>query len=101
MTIETEEAAPAKKPSVPGTAALINKMRAMLARRLMALEKEPMDAPEKEMTLLGSMARTLGKLEELQRDRRAASKPRTPSASPEMVELRLKIAARIEQLNGG
>jgi hypothetical protein len=50
----------AKRARAPTTLMLIRRMRAMLTRRLEMLEKEPMDAADKEMTLLGTMSRTLG-----------------------------------------
>jgi hypothetical protein len=82
------------------TATLIRKMRAVLARRLEQMESEPMDAGDKEMLLLGSMSRTLGKLVELDKSRASGAKVKA-TASPEMTELRKKIAERIDQLNRG
>jgi hypothetical protein len=85
----------------PTTLQLITKMRLLLTRRLEALEREPMEMPDKEMTLLSTMARTLGKLEEIDKARKQATKRRSLEPSPAMVELRKMIAARIDELNRG
>jgi hypothetical protein len=89
----------AKRARAPTTLMLIRRMRAMLTRRLEMLEKEPMDAADKEMTLLGTMSRTLGKLIELDQERRAGTVARKSTASPELAALRMKIVERIDQLN--
>jgi hypothetical protein len=82
----------------PRVDSLIVRMRAVLARRLEAMETEPMESADKEMALLSTMARTLGKLEEMRRARKGVVRKKA-APSPEMVALRKTIAARIDELN--
>ena len=96
---EQDEMNTGAKARSPTTLQLITKMRLLLTRRLEALEREPMEMPDKEMTLLSTMARTLGKLEEIDKTRKRATKRKSTERSPAMVELRKMIAARIDELN--
>lgn len=96
---EQDEMNAVAKARGPTTLKLITKMRLLLTRRLEALEREPMEMPDKEMTLLSTMARTLGKLEEIDKARRRTTRRKSTEPSPAMVDLRKIIAARIDELN--
>jgi hypothetical protein len=84
----------------PSSQALIQRMINVLAHHVETLESSSMNPTEKEIGLLGTASRTLDKLLELEERRAEKSARRRPvTASAEMIELRKKIAERIDQLN--
>lgn len=72
---------------------LIAKMMRVLALQLSILEKQMKEPVDKEAALLGTMAKTMEKLMELEKAD-AAQRP----AQKDLTELRRKVAKRIEQL---
>jgi hypothetical protein len=73
--------------------ALIMAMMRVLARQIALLEKQMNGPIDKQATLLGTMAKTLEKLMELEKSD-AAQRP----AQKDLTDLRSKVAKRIEQL---
>lgn len=76
--------------------ALIERMAKMLERQIAHLEKNMTPGDEKEVALLGTMARSLEKLMDL--DRKGVGKAPDKKRDREIGELRQKLAARIDQL---
>jgi hypothetical protein len=72
---------------------LVMAMMRVLARQITILERQMTGTIDKEATLLGTMAKTLEKLMELEKAD-AAQRP----AQKDLTELRNKVAKRIEQL---
>jgi hypothetical protein len=72
---------------------LVMAMMRVLARQITILERQMTGPIDKEATLLGTMAKTLEKLMELERAD-AAQRP----AQKDLTDLRNKVAKRIEQL---
>jgi hypothetical protein len=72
---------------------LVMAMMRVLARQITILEKQMTGTIDKEATLLGTMAKTLEKLMELEKAD-AAQRP----AQKDLTDLRNKVAKRIEQL---
>lgn len=87
--------------SVRNTArpALIERMAKLLERQIAHLEKNMTPGDEKEVGLLGNMARTLEKLIDL--DRKEDGKAPDKKRDREIDVLREKLAARIDQLRKG
>ncbi len=81
-----------------GRTQLIKRMYALVDRYLRELERSSNVAGEKEVTLLGNLARTLDKLAELEakRPRRTVSKK---ANDPEMIEMRDTLAERLSSLD--
>lgn len=82
------------------SARLIARMFKVLEQQVTKMEADMKLSDGKEIVLIGSMARTLGKLIELDA-RRSKPGPRRRAATKSMMELREKVAKRIEQLNQG
>lgn len=77
---------------------LVDRMFRVLDRQIMQLEKQMTDMGDKEAALLGTMARTLEKLMEL--DAGAGGTKAKRSQSKDIKDLREKLAKRIDQLQG-
>lgn len=75
---------------------LVMAMMRVLARQITILEKQMTGPIDKEATLLGTMAKTLEKLMELEKAD-AAQRP----TQKDLTDLRNKVAKRIEQLTRG
>ena len=73
---------------------LVMAMMRLLARQIVILEKQMNGPIDKEAALLGTMAKTLEKLMELEKAD-AAQRP----AQKDLTDLRNKVAKRIEQLS--
>ncbi|KFC65040.1 hypothetical protein FF80_02890 [Devosia sp. LC5] len=73
---------------------LINRMLRVLEKQVRNLEKTMTEPVDKSAALLGTMAKTLEKLMELE----TANRGRQPAQKKEMSDLRNKLAQRIEQL---
>ena len=82
-------------------ARLIGRMMTVLERHISKLEKETemKDPTEKEVALLGTMARTLDKLISLEKANKSKEGKATPSR--DMAVLRTKLSQRIDRLKGG
>lgn len=80
-----------------GRTQLIKRMYALIDKQMMQLERSADVAGEKEVTLLGHLARTLEKLADLDA-KRPKQTPRQKSANPEMIEMRETLATRLNSL---
>lgn len=88
---------PKRRPDRPvSRRTLINRMLKMLDFQTIQMEERMTGSDEKEVSLLGNMARTLEKLIDI--DRKDAERQPSVKRSREMIELRQKLAARIDQL---
>jgi hypothetical protein len=86
-----------RRPSrVASRRSLIVRMRRMLELQIAHMEMNMTGFDEKEVALLGNMARTLEKLVEL--DSKSQTKKPDRKRSREMIALRKKLADRIDQL---
>jgi hypothetical protein len=81
-------------------ARLISRMFGALERQVLRMEESGMPPTDKEVVLLGSMSRTLGKLMDIDQGRRKEGRAKA-APSADLLELRKKIAERIDQLNRG
>lgn len=97
-----DDAAPvtAKRPPAPTTRQINKLIRALVLRRLEMMMQTVMPDGEQEQKLLDTVSRTMGKLEDLDKQRRETGAPPRRSTKA-VLELRRKIASRIEQLNQG
>lgn len=85
-------AMPTKRRVARGT--LITAMMRVLAKQIETLEKQMPEQIDKEATLLGTMAKTLEKLIQLEKGE-AGQRP----VQKDLSALRLKVAKRLEQLS--
>jgi len=94
-----KRAAKKAPPRPAATSTLINKMLAILTRRLDLMMRGAMKAGEKEIQLMASMSKTLDQLVEMKKAEKASkAKPAQKRTTKELDELRKKIAERIAQL---
>jgi hypothetical protein len=86
--------------TTPTTAQIVKQVRTLIGQRLQQMKETPMADSMEEQKLLETMVRTTAKLEELDRARKlAGTSPRRSTKA--VLDLRQRIADRIEQLNQG
>lgn len=96
-----EADATTKAPRAPSTAQITKMIRALVSRRLTQMTETPMADGEQEQKLLETIARTTAKLEDLDKLRKQATGKGPRRSTKAVMELRRRIADRIEQLNQG
>ncbi|WDR06408.1 hypothetical protein PSQ90_02765 [Devosia rhodophyticola] len=79
---------------VQGRGPIINRMLRVLDQQVRVLEKQMPQSIDKEAALLGTMAKTLEKLIEIEKAERSSE----PVQKKDISELRNKLARRIDQL---